>query len=71
MRRLGWLCKREYIAVHQAWHGQKLVFCARLASLSVVRLCLFVDLELLLHVHELVVVHGVPELTVVAHARVS
>ena len=56
--------------MRKAWYGQKWNFCTRLAGPSVVRLHLYADLELLLHVHELVVVHGVPELTVVAHARV-
>ena len=71
MRRLGWLCNRYFIAVHQAWHGQKLVFSTRVATLSVVRLRLFADLELLLHVHELLLAHGVLEGIIVAHARVS
>ena len=57
--------------MRKAWYGQKRNFCSGLAGPSVVRLHLYADLELLLHVHELVVVHGVPELTVVAHARVS
>ena len=51
--------------------GQKLIFCARLATLSVIRLRLFADLELLLRVHEHLIKHGVPEGTIVAHARVS